>query len=197
MTLGDLLGRPSVRALALTATALVLALLLWQSDEPREPTDAAALRGESEPDGFVINGRYLSFDDTGRLTTRITSPRIEQFESRQLATMIAPEASLFDESTGIPWHLRADNGRFLEARDVIELDGNVVVTRPLQDGREATLRTEWLTLDNQERTVYTPEPVELTDNRSITRATGMKGWIDDRILELESQVEGYYEPGTQ
>jgi lipopolysaccharide export system protein LptC len=37
--------------------------------------------------------------------------------------------------------------------------------------------------------------VELTDSFSLTRATGMKAWIDDRILELDSDVEGRYETG--
>ncbi len=127
----DLAGRPWVRTLALIASILALASLLWQSDEPREPTAAADLRGATEPDGFVVNGRYLAFNETGQLTSHIESPRIEQFESTRLATMMAPEATLYDESSGVPWTLRADNGRFTEGTDIVELEGNVVLTRPL------------------------------------------------------------------
>lgn len=193
----DLAGRPWVRTLALIASILALASLLWQSDEPREPTAAADLRGATEPDGFVVNGRYLAFNEAGQLTSHIESPRIEQFESTRLATMMAPEATLYDETSGVPWTLRADNGRFTEGTDIVELEGNVVLTRPLGGGRDATLTTEQLTVDNRNRTVYTDEPVEMTDRYSVTRATGMKAWIDERILELESQVEGRYEPAKR
>ncbi len=69
------------------------------------------------------------------------------------------------------------------------------MSQQAQDGRSLTLTTSTLTLNNAERTVYTDAPVKLTDSFSLTRATGMKAWIDDRILELDSQVEGRYEPG--
>jgi lipopolysaccharide export system protein LptC len=58
-----------------------------------------------------------------------------------------------------------------------------------------SLSTQALTLDNENRTIYTNEPVEIIDALGITRATGMKAWLDERILELNAQVEGRYETG--
>ncbi len=188
--------RPWVRTLGLAGTVVALFFLLWQSDEPSEPVDAATLRGESEPDGFVVNGRYLSFDETGRLTTRFQSPRIEQFESRSETIMESPRATLYGEPGTAPWRIQANEGRFLEAESLVYLIGDVQITREAENGRPLTLTTTALTMDNAERTVYTEAPVELTDAFSLTRATGMKAWIDDRILQLDSQVEGRYEPGT-
>ena len=187
--------RRGFRTLALAGTIVALFFLLWQSDDPSEPVDATALRGESEPDGFVVNGRYLSFDETGRLTTRFQSPRIEQFDARNETIMESPMATLYGESGTAPWRVEANEGRFLEADNLVHLTGDVRVTREAENGRPLTLTTTALTLDNSERTVYTEAPVEMTDAFSLTRATGMKAWIDDRILELDSQVEGRYEPG--
>tara|TARA_R110000851_G_scaffold20338_4_gene61621 strand:+ start:817 stop:1407 length:591 start_codon:yes stop_codon:yes gene_type:complete len=190
-----LFTRPWVRTLGLAVTIVALFFLLWQSDEPSEPVDAAALRGELEPDGFVVNGRYLSFDETGRLTAHFESPRIEQFEARNETIMESPNATLYGESGNAPWQVQANKGQFMEADDLVHLTGDVQVSQQAQGGRPLTLTTSTLTLDNAERTVYTDAPVELTDSFSLTRATGMKAWIDDRILELDSQVEGRYEPG--
>ncbi|WP_166264330.1 LPS export ABC transporter periplasmic protein LptC [Marinobacter caseinilyticus] len=193
MTLKNLLAHAWTRALALLLCAVVLVSMLWQSDEAREPTEARDLRGPSEPDGFVVNGRYLSFDEAGNRETLIESPRIEQFESRHLATMIAPKATLFDADSGTPWTLTANRGEFMETRDIIKLEGQVVITRPLSGGKMATLESEQLTLDNDNRTAYTDSLVTLTDSHGVTQAKGMKAWIDDRTLELKSQVEGRYE----
>lgn len=191
--LGSLLSHPWIRALALVASVVTLIAMLWQRDEAREPTSAQNLRGPTEPDGFVVNGRYLSFNEAGQREMVIESPRIEQFESRRLATMISPSATLYDTNSGTPWDLTAQHGTFLEEEDIIELEGDVLITRPITEDRNATLESERLTLDNAGRTIYTDTPVVLTEAHGITRAVGMKAWVDDRTLELQSQVEGRYE----
>ncbi|SFM41133.1 LPS export ABC transporter periplasmic protein LptC [Marinobacter zhejiangensis] len=196
MIAGDFLSRPWVRALALIISFAVLVALLWQSDERLPPLEAESLRGPSEPDGFVVNGLYRSFDEAGQLTTLISSPRIEQFEASEVAIMTSPDATLIDKNTGSPWKLTAASGTFHQQKNLVELEGNVIVTRQISDDRQGTLETEQLTLDNESRTVFTEAPVTLTDGRTITQATGMTAWIDDRILELKSQVIGLYEPAT-
>lgn len=193
MTITGLFSHRLTRMAALAGTALVLASLLWQSEENREPTDALELRGPTEPDGFVVNGRYRSFDQNGQLETVIYSPRIEQFEARNLATMLLPDATLHDPESATTWTLTANQGELRKDEDIIDLEGDVLVRRPLANGEVATLEAEHLTLDNKQRTVYTDTPVVLTEAHGVTRATGMKAWIDDRVLELQSQVKGHYD----
>ncbi|WP_179959428.1 LPS export ABC transporter periplasmic protein LptC [Marinobacter changyiensis] len=188
-----LMSHRLTRMAALAGTGLVLGSLLWQSEESREPSDALALRGPSEPDGFVVDGRYRSFDINGQLETVIYSPRIEQFEARNLATMSQPDATLHDPDSDTTWRMTANRGEFQEDKDIIDLEGDVLVRRPLANGEVATLEAEHLTLDNKQRTVYTDTPVVLTEAHGVTRATGMKAWINDRVLELHSQVKGRYD----
>lgn len=215
MTAGELIRSPRVRMLGLMVTALVLFAMLWQSEEPTTPNEATALRGEAEPDSFVSGGRYLSFNETGQLTSRIESPRIEHFEADQITRMHQPRATLFGEANDASWEIEAEQGEFLEALDLMHLTGNVRIIRLAQQrgavassatsstassttpssSTPMSLSTEALTLNNEEQTIYTSEPVKITDALGITRATGMKAWINQRILELNAQVEGRYEPG--
>lgn len=195
MTAGDLIRNPGLRRVALTATVVALIAVLWQSDEPTAPTDAGALRGEAEPDSFVVGGQYLSFNDTGKLARLIRSQRIEQFESERLTRMQQPRATLYGEEENASWEVEAEEGEFLEARDLIQLTGNVRIERHADQRGPMSLSTQALTLNNGNRTIYTDEPVEINDALGITRATGMKAWIDERILELNAQVEGRYETG--
>ena len=157
--------------------------------------EAAALRGDAEPDGFVVNGQYTSFDEAGNLKIRFSSPRIEQFEEGNLATMESPRAELYGDQEALPWIVEADNGSLLQNQNLVYLTDNVRVQRTIGE-RDATLTTSSLTLDNDRGMVYTDAPVEIRDVTGITRATGMKAWIDERILELNSQVEGLYETGN-
>jgi len=187
-------NRPRLRMLALALTIAATMFLLWRGDEPpmSSYSDARQLRGEAEPDGFVINGSYTSYDEAGHRKIVFTSPRIEQFEEGNLAIMESPSAELFSKSEEGPWVLNAEKGSLQRDQDMLFLSGNVRVVRTIGD-REATLNTESLTLDNRKGTVYTDDLVEITDSVGTTRAKGMKAWIDKRILELNSQVEGRYE----
>lgn len=180
--------------LALVATLAGTVYLLWHSNEPPATSysDAKQLRGEAEPDSFVVNGSYTSYDETGHRKIVFTSPRIEQFEEDDLATMVSPSAKLYSKTDDGPWDLDAQQGRLRQGDDMLHLSGNVRVVRNIGD-RKATLVTESLTLDNNQGIVFTDDPVEITDQVGITRAKGMKAWIDERILELNSQVKGRYE----
>ncbi len=195
MTLDSLALGPKMRALALAAVIAALIAMLWQSDEPVQPMEATSLRGKAEPDSFVVGGRFLSFGETGQLTTRIESQRVEQFEEDKLFRMQQPRATLFDEAGEATWQLAAEQGRFVEAKEIMHLTGDVRVVRLADQRGPLSLTTEALTLDNSNRTAYTGEPVKISDPLGITRATGMKAWMDKRILELNAQVEGRYEPG--
>lgn len=187
-------NRPKLRMLALALTIAATMFLLWRSDEPPATSysDAQKLRGSAEPDGFVVNGSYTSYDETGHRKIVFTSPRIEQFEEGNLAVMESPSAELLGKTGEEPWVLNAEKGRLQQDQDMLFLTGNVRVVRTIGD-REATLNTESLTLDNSKGTVYTDDLVDITDSVGTTRAKGMKAWIDKRILELNSQVEGRYE----
>lgn len=195
MTLVGLIRSPKLRLLALAGTALALFAMLWQSEESTTPMEAASLRGEAEPDSFVSGGQYLSFSETGQLATRIRSRRIEQFEPDSLTRMQQPRATLFGEADDASWEVQAETGEFLQAQDLMHLTGSVRIVRLADERGPMSLSTQALTLNNGDRTIYTEEPVEISDALGITRATGMKAWIDDRILELNAQVEGRYETG--
>ncbi|MDY6799228.1 MAG: LPS export ABC transporter periplasmic protein LptC [Pseudomonadota bacterium] len=189
-----LLARPRIRNTLLVLLAAALLALLWLSDQPDPVSVGASGTGNQGPDGFVEDGRYLSFNEQGRKVIEVTSPRIEQFEQRRLATMESPEAWLAHNSEDQPWHLVADHGKLEQDGMVLTLTDHVIISTTDARGRQATLSTSRLQLDNKQRTATTDQPVTIRDPAGVTRATGMKARVDDRILELQSDVEGIYEP---
>lgn len=185
--------RPGVRSLVLTALIAATVFLLWRSDEPPPvPEEAAALRGPAEPDGFIIDGHYRAYDEEGKLHVEIVSPRIEQFEQNSMATMISPLAHIDGRGEEAPWTVSANHGSLLQNENLLYLTGQVEVVRRAGD-QETRLATTELTLDSDQNIAYTDAPVKITDRYGSTRATGMKAWIDKRILELNAHVEGRYE----
>ncbi|MBY6033545.1 LPS export ABC transporter periplasmic protein LptC [Marinobacter daepoensis] len=186
-------GRRRLRTLALAGTVLATLFLLWQSDEPASSrAPSSNLRGPAEPDGFVVGGQYRSWDEQGNLRIHLTSPRIEQFENTGVAHLDQPEAQLFSEGDPTPWLIESNTGKLEQSSEQLELTGNVRLIRQAGNA-PSTLETEVLTLDNSNGTVYTDQPVTITEPFGVTHSTGMKAWINERILELNSRVEGHYE----
>lgn len=189
----ELLGRPKVRNPGLLLAAVVLGFLLWRSDDPRTAdTDAIELRGATEPDTFVNEGTFRSFDENGRPDIVMTSPRTEQFDDRREVVLETPDGTVYDHEADLRWLISADHGLYTMASDVVELEDNVRVVREVEGG-EAVLLTDYLHIDNAARKATTDRPVRLTSPGSITNARGMTGWFDERVLELENSVEGIYE----
>lgn len=191
-SLSDLRDRSLWRWGAAGLTAVALVLLLMRSEQPVTSPDAEDLRGPDKPDGFVINATYRSFDEQGRLSTRMTSARGEQFDEDKRVTMESPRGLLLEKASRAPWHLAAETGEYYLNRERLTLSGSVRIRHETRERGEALLKTERLIVDNRKRIVHTDAPVTIINRSSLTRATGMKGWIDDRVLELENQVDGYY-----
>lgn len=189
----DFLARPGIRNPGLLIAAVALGFLLWQSDEPRTPdSEAMALRGETEPDTFINQGVFRSFDDQGRPKLVATSPRTEQFDDRQQAVLEAPDATLYDHEANLQWLMTANQGLYHMTTEVMEMEGSVEVTRSVEGGN-AVLLTDYLRIDNPAGRATTDHPVTLKSPGSVTHAVGMTGWFDERVLELENSVEGIYE----
>ncbi|MCL1479534.1 LPS export ABC transporter periplasmic protein LptC [Marinobacter sp. M3C] len=188
--------RPRWQTIALLATFIAAAALLWHSDsEVPMPTQDSELRGDSEPDSFVVDALYTSYDEQGTIKIQFVSPRIEQFEANGYAIMAEPQATIQGEPGSEPWQLTAKHGKLLDGNSQLELEGDVRIVRQIGE-RSATLSTTRLTLDNRTNMAYTDAPVEIVDATGTTNATGMKAWLNERILELDSQVEGRYETGN-
>lgn len=189
---------PDLRDLSLwrwAAGTLIAAALVWlllRTEQPVTPTDSTDLRGPDKPDGFVVDATYRSFNQQGRLSTRISSARSEQFDSDGRVIMESPRGLLLEKESRAPWRLTADHGEYYLNREHLTLSSNVRIRHETRARGEALLKTEELTVDNRKRIVHTDAPVTIINESSLTRAIGMTGRIDDRVLELENQVDGYY-----
>lgn len=182
-------------ALTYSLIGLLTALLLyivWQDEEGGSPTDSAELRGPREPDGFIVNGVYRAYGSDGALSSRIETVRGEQFEGDQYAQLAQPRGAVFEKETGLPWLISASDGRYDLESEQLLLVGAVEIVRDNPGLAPSRLLSERLTLDNRQRIVHTEAPVTLLDFRGTTDAVGMRAWVDQRVIEFESQVEGHY-----
>lgn len=191
--LGLLRRKPALTYFLIGLLAALFVLMVWENEEATLDPDAAELRGPREPDGFIVNAIYRAYGNDGNLSSRIESRRAEQFEGEQYALMEAPRGAVFEQETRRPWLISANDGRYDLNTEQLQLFGDVEIVRENPGMASSRVLSERLTLDNQQRIVHTEAPVTILDFRGTTEAVGMRGWIDERVIELESQVEGNYD----
>lgn len=93
------------------------------------------------------------------------------------------------------WHLTALRGQMAEDSRVVELEGDVRMTgarNSLPD--PAIVRTERLTLDTSAQLARTDEPVTLGFGPYVLAARGMRADLKAETLQLESEVNGRFNP---
>lgn len=190
--LNGLKDRSLFRYGAIALVLLVLVLVLMNADRPPREDRDQALRGEGKPDGFIEGGIYRTFDEEGRLSSRIHSQRADQYNEAGFILMQFPTGVLFEQQTRLPWEITARAGRYLLDSENLELSGNVIVERQAGDDRTSRLETQRLTLDNRQRLVHTDAPVTLHDSFGQTDAVGLRGKIDERVVEFDQRVRGSY-----
>lgn len=171
---------------------LGLALLVLQEDDPIRDTTATDLRGPEKPDGFVVNATFRAFDSEGRLKSRIRTRRAEQFRDEDRVTMERPRAMLMARNGAAPWFVRSRTGLYRPDVARLMLEDDVRARHSSTRRGDVLIRSERMTLDNNERIVQTDAPVTLIDRSSLTHAVGMTGWIDERAVRLENDVRSRY-----
>ena len=172
------------------ASVLAAVLIIWQN----ENKDIAAYNNnteQDEPDFFIVNGKYTLFNEKGNISSVIKSENAKHYPQKNVATLIKPDLLIYREDN-TPWRVTANSGEYDLDQETIELEENVVIIRDEHLATPWKLTTESLTILNKSRYVTTKQAVTISDSVSIMKGIGMNAWLDDKKIELTSNVRGNY-----
>lgn len=185
---------PSLRQrwLAVAAATLV-ATVVWQlsGKTPIQLFQSDAPAREEEPDTYVVGSTYLTFDETGRLRSRLTVDRAEHYPNSDEGRLTNPRLHIYTENGG-PWELTSQQGRLLIPQDQVHLSGFVTVTGQEPGGRPLRFDAPAVIYDDRSRFIRTDQPVTINSQFNQLSAVGMEFDVDQKRLRLFSQVEGIY-----
>ncbi|GAB4291787.1 MAG: hypothetical protein Kow0083_04790 [Methylophaga sp.] len=89
------------------------------------------------------------------------------------------------------WIVSSEHGHTQGKAETILLTGNVIISN--KDNPAFKMRTEKLTLNTQDSTAYTDEPVTIHSPHGVTDAVGLHAALDDETINLHSRVKGQYD----
>lgn len=176
----------------LSVTVFATFFVIWQNSN-NETTPKANIISDDEADFFITQGEYIAFDKDGKLSSLMQSDEAKHYPRNNNAILKNPHLRLYREDSP-PWTLTAEIGEYDLASENLTLNKNVIITKNEAVGLPWTLKTESLTVLNKTRFITTQQPVTISDNISVLESIGMNAWIDDKKVELTSNVRGNYAP---
>jgi len=169
---------------------LATVLLAWQDESQDAPNFGGNLR-QDEPDSFIVNGKQTLFDEQGNVSSIIKSEKTQHYPDKNMALLTEPNLLIYRDD-GTQWRITADSGEYDLNEESIELEKNVVIIRDEQLATHWKLTTESLTILNKSRYITTKQAVTISNSVSVMNAVGMKAWLDNKKIELTSNVRGSY-----
>jgi len=168
--------------------ALVAAGTQWLLWLGRDRTNAQTFAGPPRSDYTLDDFTLDALGADGRRAFRVTGPRLARRGEDGSIFVDTPEYALVDGS-GHPWTGRSDAAWVDKDGEVMKLLGHVEMHR---DGDDDTAPLDLVTRDlttwPRRKTMETAAPATITEPGSILRGTGLRGDLDQKTLELLSDV---------
>jgi lipopolysaccharide export system protein LptC len=171
------------------------ALVTWYFGRPAPSAKPRAADSRAYPLGYYLRDAVLlGTDDQGRISYRLHAGLVEERpdEARLALENVRFE---YEPSEKIPWTIIAARGEapIGDERPYVDLSGNVELTRaPAAQGAPTRVDTEMLRLVPDEHLASADGPVQISVGGNALDAVGLKAFLEDDRVELESQVHGRF-----
>jgi LPS export ABC transporter protein LptC len=176
--------------------AAVASSVIFMLTPDRQPPPDKKIR--TEQGYYVRDARLTGTGADGQILYSVSTKAARQnlddgtISMQEVAVNYAPAAA-------IPWDMRATRGQIPRDSNIIQLSGDVLVTSTVAaaaDHRQAPLmiRTDYLELDPDTYIATTNRHVVIQRARDTLHARGMRVYLKQDRLQLDSEVRGYFLP---
>lgn len=178
-------------ALAAVASSVIFMLAPGRQPPPDNEirTDQGYYVKDARLTGTSADGQILYIINTRAARQNLDDGTISM---QEVAVSYAPTAE-------IPWDMRATHGQIPRDSNIIQLSGDVLVTSTVaaaanRSQAPLTIRTDYLELDPDTYIATTNRYVAIQRSRDTLHARGMRVYLKQDRLQLDSEVRGKFLP---
>jgi len=147
-------------------------------------------------DYFISGMNRTTFANNNGQLHHLEAAEVRHYPSDDRAELEQPRFSWF-VATNKPWTVQSVTGQLSrqanEKADLLELEDQVRLSKPLPDGDTLVVETAKLDVDIATKSFTTAEPVSLSSATMQLESRGMTGELDSNRLELLNEVSGRHE----
>jgi lipopolysaccharide export system protein LptC len=185
----------TVRNGAAICLLIAAALGTWYWSRMTAPAETEDAPARSGPLGYYLRDAVLlGTDEEGRIVYRISADLAE--ERPEDGSLLLRGVNVeFRQDPQIPWRVRAARAEAQPERSYLDLEGDVELEREGSDDRARTLvETSRLRLEPELHRAVASGEVRFTVGDTTLSAVGLKAFLREDRLELESKIHGRYLP---
>jgi len=166
-------------------------LLLWVTrDRINEQTFAGPPRSDYTLTDFTMD----ALDAAGQRTFQVSGPFLARRGDDGSIFLTTPDYVLID-GAGNPWKGKSDSAWVNQDGTIMKLIGHVEMHRqPNGDVQQMDVVTRDLTTWPKDKKMETAAPATITQQGSILNGVGMRGDLNEKVLELLSDVHSTLQP---
>ena len=185
--------RTNLKGIAVVLVALALLLFGILSPDHPVPFFEEENLIVDEPDAFVVDGVHTTYDEDGKLESVLRSAQVKHYPATNTGRLVRPRLELY-QAGKLRWTTTSEQGEFDVDNDTLNLTGSVTVFGETSNGTPVYIRTETIRYANESRFISTDQPVKIISQVSEISADGMIANVEERTVQLLSNVRGSYEP---
>jgi lipopolysaccharide export system protein LptC len=179
--------RPFLFLLLLAALTAALAYY-WNPDAILEL--GGVTKENSLAKTYLTNTRTLSYDQQGSLTEIMEASEVRFIPAEKHSLVTDPRYYSHNRDNQT-WSVASDQGRFTHNREVLFLQGNVILTNDQNDGQ---LITEAMQVNLKTDIATSTVPVTIIQGPSTIKAKGMVADLNKEKIRMMPDVESIYVP---
>ena len=174
--------------------ALGLAALGYWNIRPESflQTPASTTPDEKTIDFYAETVHAVQFREDGKRDYDMHSDHLEHVQSTDVTFLTNPRMELY-RGADIPWNIRSDRGEVSPKGEQVELIDSVRVERTDTQGRPSILTTSRLTVFPDREYAQTEQAVRIDAANGVTTGRGMKAYLNEGRMILQSNVRGQHE----
>lgn len=178
----------------LVALALLALATGWLLKSVRPALPPGVQAPTHKPDYYFRDAILTETDDHGRESMRMHADAIFHHPDDD-STDLENVDLLYYSAAGPPWHVLANHGHVPGGGDVVDLAGNIRMTRAAtkQGTYPLQIVTNTLKVFTRKDLARTQDPVTITQGPNTVTGVGMEADLDKDRLALDAKVKGHYE----
>lgn len=184
---------PKLRLMILLTlcAALLLAIGYWNI-RPDSFDRAPRVSIDQAIDFYIDGATSIQYQADGSLHSELHSPHLEHLKQTDITLVNKPDLMLY-RGTDYPWHVQSERAEVSPKGTEVELIDQVRVARTDEKGRPTIITSSRMTVFPDRNYAQTAQPVKIEAANGVTTATGMKAYLNEGRMLLDSNVRGQHE----
>lgn len=184
----------ALRNILVLAVLAAIAAATWYLQSTSTP-ESITRQAAGSPTGYYLrDATFLRTGDDGRIVYRIHADLAEE-RPEDGKLVLSGVRIEYMPAEQVPWRVHAARAEVSPETSTLELEGGVVLTREAAENRAPTIvRTEHLRLEPESHVATASGAISFSVGPNTLAAEGLKAFLKEDRLELESSGHGRFQP---